>query len=100
MANRKSIGEIISSNPFAAIATAITIGSLVFSALTFYVVATTSPITQRVQALEDKNEYYDTLVPQFITLQSESLTDRKNINQNILEMRQDLRDIKNYLNVK
>ena len=79
----------IKKNPLQAITVVIAIVGVVFSIFNFYLLANISPIEKRVVALEKFDEENKPLIVDFIGMR----TDIKTI-------KEDIRDIKNFLKIR
>ena len=90
------ITEVIKKNPLQTITVAIAIVGVVFSIFNFYLLANISPLERRVVALEKFDESNAPLITRFIQLEvrDQALVD------DVADIKLDIRDIKNYLNIK
>lgn len=84
-----TLNKAIKKQPIQAILAGITIFGVVVSLLNFYLLVTISPIETRVMALEKLSEDNLPFVSQFIEVKT-----------NVLIIKEDIRDIKNYLNIR
>ena len=86
----------VKKNPLQAITVGIAVVGVVFSILNFYLLANISPIEKRVDAIEKRNEKVEPLITRFIQLEERDL----HLIEDVGEIRNDIRDIKNYLNIR
>jgi len=86
----------VKENPLQAITVAIAIIGVVFSIFNFYLLANISPLEKRVAAIEKRNETIDPLVTRFIQLEERDIA----LINSVEDIKQDIRDIKNFLNIR
>ena len=90
------IAKTIKKNPLQAITTALAIIGVAISLANFYLLSLISPIERRVAAIEKRNEVVDPLVTRFIQLE---IRDEELV-KDVGEIKSDIRDVKNYLNIR
>ena len=86
----------VKENPLQAITVSIAVIGVVFSIFNFYLLANISPLEKRVVAIEKRNETVDPLVTRFIQLEERDIA----LINNVEDIKQDIRDIKNFLNIR
>jgi len=91
----ENLSKAIKTNPLQAITVGIAIAGVVVSLFNFYLLSNISPVERRVAALEKTQDANLPYVGDYLVTKQkiESMSD------NINDIKQDLRDIKNYLNV-
>lgn len=72
------------------------VGNLYLASLLFPLVRDIDKITNRVEAIEKRNENLNPLVDRFLQLEERD----KNLIETVTEIKEDIRDIKNHLNVR
>ena len=91
-----NLREEIQTKPLQAITVALAVIGVVFSVFNFYLLSNIAPIERRVAAIEERNAKADPLISEFI----EQRGTIKAIEKDISEIKEDLRDVKNYLNIR
>ena len=100
MSKTEGIMQNIKSNPLPWLVQVVTmvffVGNLYMATQLFPLIRNIDSLVSRVDAIEKRNEVADELIPRFIQLEERD----RNLVDNVEDIKNDVRDIKNYLNVR